>query len=83
VKIYAEVPVPMRTAVATRCDGCGIVDTDDPGPPFSEVVISVGEHEDGGKTDTYDYCSDCLTERSPRLAAAGSTAPIVTGTWEP
>lgn len=82
MKNYDDIVTPIRKHTSTRCDGCGRTTVHiDAANPFTEVTISVGEHEDGGKTDTYDYCPACLTTRTQALAAAGSTAPLVTGVW--
>lgn len=69
----------VRELVATSCNGCGTVET--PGDFFHQVVLSVGEGEEGGRRDELDLCAGCLVARAPALAAAGSRAPLVTGEY--
>ena len=56
------------------CDGCGAVDH-----YLTLVVIEVGDGEEMGGRDEYEWCNDCLIDRAPALVAAGSTADLVTG----
>jgi hypothetical protein len=79
VKHYETRTVEQRQYVGETCDGCGSKS------PWGlvEVVISVNEGEEGGRSDAYDFCDDCLVERAPLLVAAGSRAPIVTGEDDP
>lgn len=78
MKRYETRTIEQQRYTGATCDGCGYT-----GPYLIEVVISVHEGEEGGRTDEYDYCDDCLTERTPALIAAGSRAPIVTGEAAP
>jgi hypothetical protein len=81
--IYRDVPTTIRQQTGTQCDRCQHTDDHDPAlSPFTEVTVAVGEHEDGGKTNTFDLCQGCLVDMAPLLVAAGSTAPLVTGKWE-
>lgn len=76
MKRYETRTVEQQVYVGEVCDGCGATDP----MGLFEVVISVNEGEEGGSRDEYDYCDDCLVAGAPALVAAGSRAPIVTGT---
>lgn len=78
MKRYETRTVGLEQYAGATCDGCGTND-----PYLVEVVISVHQGEEGGRVDEYDYCDDCLIERAPLLAAAGSRAPLVTGEEPP
>lgn len=79
MKRYETVRVEQRQQTAIVCDGCGVAGDY---LLMTEAVIAVGEGEEGGRRDEFDYCDDCLVNRASALAAAGSKAPLVTGVWE-
>jgi hypothetical protein len=68
-----------RETVAVRCDGCGATEPYGVTSEFTHVTIGVGDTDDGGGWNELDFCNACLIARTPALAAAGSTAPLVVG----
>ncbi len=78
MKLHKDKTVTQTITVLDKviCDGCG---NEEGVYPFSEVIISVRDGEEGGKVDTLDYCDDCMIDRARILIEAGSTAPFLTG----
>lgn len=77
MKRYEKQTTSIDVWTTTDCDGCHESFPAD--TYLTEVIISVGEGEEGGKLDMYDYCDMCLDIWAPLLKAAGSRAPLVTG----
>ncbi|GGN39568.1 hypothetical protein FHR83_006690 [Actinoplanes campanulatus] len=78
MKRYKTFTYEREEPCGATCDGCGL---DGDYLSLVEVIISVNESEEGGRRDEYDYCNDCLVAQAPKLVAAGSRSPIVTGDW--
>lgn len=77
MKRYEKQTTTIDVWTGTTCDGCKQSFPAD--EYLTEVIISVGEGEEGGNLDMYDYCDTCLDIWAPLLKAAGSRAPLVTG----
>lgn len=77
MKRYEKQTTTIDVWTTTECDACKQTFPAD--TYLTEVIISVGEGEEGGNLDMYDYCDMCLNIWAPLLKAAGSRAPLVTG----
>lgn len=77
-----KVSVDRETLVEHTYDGCGIP-ADEAWPSLTPVAIEVNEGGEFGRRDEYDYCNECLIERSPTLLAAGSRSELVGGDGGP
>jgi hypothetical protein len=77
-----KVTQTMEVLVEAKCDRCGVAEKDADMGWLCPVVIEVNRDEEGGATDKYDYCNDCLVALADVFVAAGSRAPLVTGSEE-